>query len=332
MQQSGQVPETKVRRFTEPLKFLPLLLVVAIILVLYAIYTVYHILPLLQLDVPIAHRDKGAEERGWKHAVIFNMISFMVMFCYVESVLTHPGQIPDDEPAWQFQPQDLKVTKQDKDKEANKDLPMLQEQKRSGERRHCKWCGKYKPDRCHHCRVCRMCILKMDHHCPWLYNCVGFANHKYFFLLLLYSAIDTHFITWTMFESVNNSLDPSTPFMRMFLLLFGETLSGLIAMASTMFFIFHVWLLFKSMTTIEFCEKSVKRVQSSTSFDRGAMGNIKAVLGPSIILWFLPCSRPEGDGLTFLSEHTPLSKYPSKPSAAAGTQTEGPGLQRLATA
>lgn len=24
--------------------------------------------------------------------------------------------------------------------------------------RHCKWCGKFKPDRCHHCRVCRTLV------------------------------------------------------------------------------------------------------------------------------------------------------------------------------
>ena len=24
--------------------------------------------------------------------------------------------------------------------------------------RHCKWCGKFKPDRCHHCRVCRSLV------------------------------------------------------------------------------------------------------------------------------------------------------------------------------
>jgi hypothetical protein len=26
----------------------------------------------------------------------------------------------------------------------------------------------------------------MDHHCPWLSNCIGFYNRKFFFLSIIY--------------------------------------------------------------------------------------------------------------------------------------------------
>lgn len=168
---------------------------------------------------------------------------------------------------------------------------------------------KYKPDRCHHCRVCRICILKMDHHCPWIYNCVGFRNYKYFFLLLLYTSIDCAFIVFSMLPSVRAGTQPTTPFMTMFWLMFGETLAGFLGVLVFLFFCFHIYLMMKAMTTIEFCEKSHSKGSfNASTYDRGVVGNVKAVLGDDWWLWLLPTSRPPGRGVSFISEETRLSK------------------------
>ena len=53
----------------------------------------------------------------------------------------------------------------------------------------CSRCQSYKPKGTHHCRICDRCISGMDHHCPWMNNCIGKGNLKHFILFLCY--------TWT---------------------------------------------------------------------------------------------------------------------------------------
>ncbi|KAF4680879.1 Palmitoyltransferase zdhhc3 [Perkinsus olseni] len=49
--------------------------------------------------------------------------------------------------------------------------------------------GAWKPYRAHHCRECRRCVYRMDHHCVWINNCVGYKNQKLFILFLSYTVI-----------------------------------------------------------------------------------------------------------------------------------------------
>lgn len=54
----------------------------------------------------------------------------------------------------------------------------------------CKKCDEaWKPKRTHHCSSCNECIVRMDHHCPWICNCVGYRNHKSFFYFCFYLAV-----------------------------------------------------------------------------------------------------------------------------------------------
>lgn len=55
--------------------------------------------------------------------------------------------------------------------------------------RWCHLCAAVKPPRAHHCSSCQRCVLKMDHHCPWMGTCIGFHNHAHFVRFLVYTTL-----------------------------------------------------------------------------------------------------------------------------------------------
>ncbi|KDE07225.1 hypothetical protein MVLG_02448 [Microbotryum lychnidis-dioicae p1A1 Lamole] len=202
--------------------------------------------------------------------------------------------------------------------------------KSDGKQRWCRKCRLPKPDRAHHCSSCRACVLKMDHHCPWLGGgCVGWANHKFFLLFLLYSsALGIWVSATTMKELVDFVADGDQDFELAPVIWAIAFFVGIIFGISVgLFGVYHLYLACRNRTTIESMENSTSVIASDSRpahyrsenhamsredrkrleqaqgrlniYDLGWKRNLKQVMGESWKEWFVPFGWPAGDGHSF---------------------------------
>ncbi|ETW81424.1 hypothetical protein HETIRDRAFT_318448 [Heterobasidion irregulare TC 32-1] len=118
----------------------------------------------------------------------------------------------------------------------------------------CRVCWAPKHERTHHCSQCGRCVLKMDHHCPWIGGkCIGHRTYPSFLHFLFSITLLSVYIAAISIQGLSFAfrnplaIDPVTPVNELFLAFAGVVFTMVIGS----FFCYHIYLVLTNQTTIE---------------------------------------------------------------------------------
>ncbi|CAD5206163.1 unnamed protein product [Bursaphelenchus okinawaensis] len=162
----------------------------------------------------------------------------------------------------------------------------------------CTRCESYRPPRAHHCKICKRCVRKMDHHCPWVNNCVGELNQKYFVQFVLYVGFLAGYaffiiaLSWmyhdergeTGMHGPNGEIAKHYKVIHTIGLSVESALFGLFVLAVSCD---QIQAIFNDETVIEALQRGFNRRRRKR---RGKCALLRDVCGPRHwSLWMLPC-------------------------------------------
>jgi len=179
----------------------------------------------------------------------------------------------------------------------------------------CQKCNKLRPPRAHHCKACDACVMLMDHHCPWINNCVGFFNRRHFLLFVFWVGVGI--LTFAIICAVHIAgiylrfpklPEDKKPPMSNWLLVCAVPYALSISIGVFFLFFTNVYLIGTGQTSIEqVVNNRIKRAAKQNGqvfhnqWNLGWRENFQEVFGDRHwSLWLVPYrDPPKGDGINY---------------------------------
>eukprot|EP00644_Phytophthora_capsici_P013622 jgi/Phyca11/117367/e_gw1.33.323.1 len=245
---------------------LPVLMVAVIVALEYYVFMTEHWVPEFQRSVGFFVFLRILE------AGFFHFVVGCMLVAYYKVVFTDPGYVTP------IVVQRIQDAMQEAMEGGSKTPPVVNT---------CRRCKVLKPFRAHHCSFCNRCVLKMDHHCPWVANCVGQGNYKFFFHFVVYAFLALAMCVRALsgpFQAalfMDNAPHGAADFSA--LAVVGFVLGGALAISLLGFIAVHSYLLVHGATTIE-CHQYGR----TFPFNQGWRKNFSEVFGETTKDWLLP--------------------------------------------